>query len=109
MKRYILLIMLTFLLSGFSSRPSSENVVKPSINGSTSLSSVDVFVNGMTCSLCAQGIEEKLSEYPTVQTMTVDFESKIVTITFLPKSPLTEKQIHEAISYAGYEVISISY
>ena len=49
------------------------------------------------------------AEYPTVQTMTVDFESKIVTITFLPKSPLTEKQIHEAISYAGYEVISISY
>ena len=68
---------------------------------------VTVTVKGMVCSFCVQGVEKKLSQIKSVKRVTVDLEAKAVQVWVTPKGQLSDKQIHEAIRSAGYNVASI--
>ena len=68
---------------------------------------VTVTVKGMVCSFCVQGVEKKLSQINSVKRVKVDLEAKAVQVWVKPKGQLTDKQIHEAIRSAGYNVASI--
>ena len=68
---------------------------------------VTVTVKGMVCSFCVQGVEKKLSQIKSVKRVMVNLEAKAVQVWVAPKGQLTDKQIHEAIRSAGYNVASI--
>lgn len=66
---------------------------------------VHVGVNGMVCSMCAQGIKKKFSEVSAVKDVKVDLDKKIVTLN--TEGVVEEKIIRERIKEAGYDVTSI--
>ena len=67
-----------------------------------------VTVSGMTCAMCAQGIEKKLRESGRVYDFTVDFDQQRVSVGFDPNNPVTDTMIKDALYYAGYELIQIT-
>lgn len=109
--KIITILFLFIFLSGFGSAPKytdEQSPAKQSID-LAQYASADVLVNGMTCSMCAQGIEEKLYEDARIKYIDVDFDTKIVTVYFDPTQPINDTVIQTAIIYAGYEVLSIDY
>ena len=68
---------------------------------------IDVYVNGMTCAMCAQGIEAKLKETKYIDSITVDFDTKRVSVFCNNKEKVTNEKIAQAIDWAGYDVIKI--
>jgi len=65
---------------------------------------VEVQVNGMVCSMCAQGIKKKFSGIG-VENLNVDLEKKIVRIDH-PQA-LSDEKIKKMIEESGYAVKSI--
>ncbi|RAP32499.1 hypothetical protein DID76_00200 [Candidatus Marinamargulisbacteria bacterium SCGC AG-414-C22] len=99
--RLFLMILSTVLILGMGEKPDTISSTLIEHN------KVLIKVNGMTCSMCAQGIEKKLKEHDTVQSISVDFENKLIEITYQKANKLTDKHIKDAIYYAGYELVSI--
>lgn len=100
MKKIIMLLAISFCLFGMA---------EPIEDGAeVIIDTVSFQVNGMTCSMCSQAIEKKLKEKKTVRKVLVDFESKIVTVEFDKNRPITDKDIKDAIYYAGYELVKIN-
>tara|TARA_B100000427_G_C15491346_1_gene587779 strand:+ start:892 stop:1251 length:360 start_codon:yes stop_codon:yes gene_type:complete len=69
---------------------------------------IDVIVKGMTCAICANGIEQKLKENKTVKSIHVDFDAHLVTIFVSNKNELSNSAIINAVTWAGYQVVSIN-
>ncbi len=69
---------------------------------------IDVIVKGMTCAMCAQGIEKKLTENTAIKTIYVDFDRHLVSIECHDKKAVSNTMITTAIDWAGYKVISIN-
>ncbi|HXH74673.1 MAG TPA: heavy-metal-associated domain-containing protein [Bacteriovoracaceae bacterium] len=68
---------------------------------------ITVKVSGMVCSMCAQGIQKKFSKLPAVKDLKVDLDSKVVSINTKDGQNVTDAQIKELITEAGYNVASI--
>jgi periplasmic mercuric ion binding protein len=66
---------------------------------------VHVGVNGMVCSMCAQGIKKKFAEVPAVKNIAVDLDKKLVTLE--TEGVVEENVIRERIKEAGYDVTRI--
>lgn len=66
---------------------------------------VQVGVNGMVCSMCAQGIKKKFSEVKAIEKIEVDLDKKLVTLS--TKESVDDATIRERIKEAGYDVTSI--
>jgi mercuric ion binding protein len=66
---------------------------------------IDIDVNGMVCSFCAQGITKKFNDEAAVKTVKVTLEKHHV---FLEtQSEISDERIKEIITDAGYSVSSI--
>ena len=68
---------------------------------------ITVAVKGMVCSFCAQGIKKTFTRKEGVESVDVDLDKKIVTITTKQGATLTDSDVKESIVDAGYEVLSI--
>jgi len=68
---------------------------------------ITVKVNGMVCSLCAQGIQKKFKAISSVQEIKVDLSSKLVSIKTQNANDLADDKIKTIITEAGYNVASI--
>jgi len=68
---------------------------------------ITVSVKGMVCSFCAQGIKKTFTRKEGVESVDVDLDKKIVTITTKQGAALTDAEVKESIVDAGYEVLSI--
>ena len=68
---------------------------------------ITVKVQGMVCSMCAQGIHKKFSKIEGVKDIKVDLDSKLVTIITKDDQDLEDKKIKEIITEAGYNVATI--
>lgn len=68
---------------------------------------VKVEVNGMVCSMCAQGIEKKFKKIDAVEGIKVDLDNKVVEIQIKEKKALSDEVITKHIQDAGYNVGSI--
>ena len=64
-------------------------------------------VNGMMCKHCSGRVEKALNALNGV-TATVDLEKKTAYITLTDGACVTDKALCDAVTDAGYEVISIS-
>jgi len=68
---------------------------------------ITVSVKGMVCSFCAQGIKKTFTRKEAVESVDVDLDKKIVTITTKQGASLTDADVKDSIVDAGYEVLSI--
>ena len=68
---------------------------------------ITVAVKGMVCSFCAQGIKKTFTRKEGVESVDVDLDRKVATITTKPGANLTDSDVKESIVDAGYEVLSI--
>ena len=68
---------------------------------------INVKVSGMVCSMCAQGIQKKFLKIPAVKEIKVDLDSKVVSIVTKEGQGVSDSQIKELITEAGYNVANI--
>ena len=68
---------------------------------------ISVKVNGMVCSMCAQGIQNKFSKIPAVKEIKVDLDTKVVSIITKDDKDLADSKIKEIITEAGYNFSTI--
>jgi copper chaperone CopZ len=61
----------------------------------------------MVCSFCAHGIKKTFTRKEGVESVDVDLDKKVVTITTKQGANLTDSEVKESIVDAGYEVLSI--
>ncbi len=68
---------------------------------------INVKVNGLVCSMCAQGIQKKFSKTPDVKGVTVNLDEKLVKLDVKDGSTVTDAEITKNIQEAGYNVVKI--
>lgn len=68
---------------------------------------ISVKVNGMVCSMCAQGIQKKFKAHSEVKSLDVNLDSKIVSLKLQEGKDLSDSIITKTIQEAGYNVESI--
>lgn len=60
----------------------------------------EYIVTGMTCNHCALSVKEEVSEVPGVESVDVDLESGLLSVS---GNGFDEQQIKAAVTEAGYE------
>lgn len=68
---------------------------------------IHVGVNGLVCAFCAKGIENSFGKYDVVESIKVDLDEKLVTITTAAPQSLSDEVIRQTITDAGYMVTGI--
>lgn len=68
---------------------------------------ITVKVQGMVCSMCAQGIKKKFSAIKEVKEIDVNLGEKVVKITTEEGKNIEDDQINKIITEAGYNVANI--
>lgn len=66
-----------------------------------------VKVNGMVCAFCAQGIEKNFNAKPAVKNTKVDLDTMEVLITLKEGKSLSEKEIKEVVTNAGFTFVGM--
>jgi copper chaperone CopZ len=69
---------------------------------------IQVKVQGMVCSMCAQGIQKKFKANESVSKVEVSLEEKMVHLETKAKNDLSDEQIKKVITEAGYSVKEIT-
>ncbi|MFY7993841.1 MAG: heavy-metal-associated domain-containing protein [Bacteriovoracaceae bacterium] len=69
---------------------------------------IQVSVQGMVCSMCAQGIQKKFKAEASVSKVDVNLDEKMVHLETKGKNDLSDEQIKKVITEAGYSVKEIS-
>lgn len=64
-------------------------------------------VNGLVCAFCATGIEKTFKAEAAVETVHVDLETKLVTITTKADQNMDDATVTKLITDAGYTVSGI--
>lgn len=70
--------------------------------------SQQLVVEGMTCSSCEKSIKAAFAKLPEVKAVAVDVKKGTVVLEFQPEKTLTEQQIRDAVTGAGYKVTKVS-
>jgi copper chaperone CopZ len=82
-------------------------VIMAAISGPAYADTIKASVNGLVCAFCATGIEKTFKAQSAVDTVNVDLDNKLVTITTKPQQTLDDKTITDLITDAGYSVTGI--
>lgn len=65
-------------------------------------------VDGLVCAFCAQGIEKKLGAFPQSDGVYVNLENHLVAMGLKPDQDVTDEQLRETLTDAGYTVRTIT-
>ena len=68
---------------------------------------VTIYVKGMVCGFCAQGIEKKFKALREIKSVHVSLEEKQVHLNVDDSMELSDTKINELISQAGYNIEKI--
>jgi periplasmic mercuric ion binding protein len=68
---------------------------------------IHVKVQGMVCSMCAQGITKKFKDLKEVKTVDVNLDNKFVKIMTNDGLDVSDEKVTEIIKEAGYNVAAI--
>ncbi|MBK7361497.1 MAG: heavy-metal-associated domain-containing protein [Micavibrio sp.] len=77
-------------------------------SGSAYAETIKASVNGLVCAFCATAIEKTFKAQPAVETIKVDLETKLVTITTKPDQNLDDETVKKLITDAGYTITGIT-
>jgi copper chaperone CopZ len=77
------------------------------ITSNVMASEINVKVNGMVCSMCAQGIKKKFSQLKEVKEINVNLDNKLVSIVTNEHQEVSNEKIKDIITEAGYNVANI--
>lgn len=64
-------------------------------------------VNGMVCDFCAQAVFKVFEDYEGVNSVEVSLDEAMVTVHMKPGASLSQEELDKAITYAGYDLVSI--
>jgi len=78
------------------------------LGGVAHAENIQVQVDGMVCSFCAQGITKKFQAEPGVEKVEVNLDKQLVIIQTAAGQTLSDKQIAAAVDYAGYTLVKIN-
>jgi len=68
---------------------------------------IEVAINGMVCSFCAQGVERKLGKMAATESVKVDLNQRLVSITLRPGGEIADDRLRSLIRDAGFDVRQI--
>ena len=68
---------------------------------------IRVFVQGMVCSFCVQGVEKQFKKQESIEKVEVDLEDSLVSIWLKEGKELSDDTIDKLIKDSGYNVESI--
>ena len=69
---------------------------------------IEMKVNGLVCSFCAQGIEKTLRRNPAVSDVVVSLEDRLVAVEVKPGQDISDQDLRKALTDSGYDVKEIS-
>lgn len=69
---------------------------------------IEIKVNGMVCDFCAQSVWKVFEQYDPVENIDINLDAGIVTVMLKPGQTLGDNVIAEGITYAGYDLVSIT-
>jgi copper chaperone CopZ len=78
-----------------------------SLSGPAAAETIVVGVNGMVCAFCVNGIETTFKKQPQVDTVTVDLNTKTVSVVTKQGESLDDATVHHLITQAGYTPVTI--
>ena len=64
-----------------------------------------IMINGMMCAHCTAHVEKALGTLEGVASVKADLEGKCATVTLA--APVSDQELKDAVTEAGYEVVSI--
>jgi copper chaperone CopZ len=64
-------------------------------------------VNGLVCAFCATGIEKTFLAQAAIQSVAVDLDKKLVTLTTKDKQDMDDTTITQLLTDAGFTVTNI--
>jgi len=68
---------------------------------------VKTTVNGMVCSLCAQGILAHFKKHPAISNVHVDLTRKLVLLEERKGKSITDAEITETIKKSGFDPVQV--
>lgn len=68
---------------------------------------ITIQVKGMVCSFCAQGIEKKFKSMSEVKTISVNMETKLVSLDTKDGQDISDEKLKSTITDSGYEVVKV--
>ena len=69
-----------------------------------SATSIEIAINGMVCSFCAQGIENRLKTLPGAAAIHVDLQNRLATLQIKSGTVVIDERLRTLICDAGYDV-----
>lgn len=69
-----------------------------------SATSIEIAINGMVCSFCAQGIESRLKTLPGAASIQVDLQHRLVKLQIKPGAAVSDDRLRTLIRDAGFDV-----
>ena len=83
------------------------SMVFAGVSARASFVSADIGVNGLTCSMCARGVEGSLKELSFIDSVSIDLNKLIAHITFKKDTKVSVDEIRSMIEDAGFSVRSV--
>lgn len=68
---------------------------------------IELLLQGMDCSLCVQGLEQRLKSLPGAQQVTLDLERGRLSLQFRPGSSVADQTLRSLMRNAGFVVRQI--
>ena len=69
---------------------------------------IELTVNGLVCSFCAQGIEKTFRKNAATEDVFVSLENRLVAISTKQGSDISDDELRTALKDAGYDVKAIN-
>lgn len=98
MNRKLPLLIAGFLVGGLAATITTRLPAQAQPRGD----SLRLRVDGMVCSLCAYGVERRLSKLDQVERVKVDLDSGLVVILLKPRLTVGDSTIAEEVRRAGF-------
>ena len=76
--------------------------------GAVQAETVEMTVNGLVCSFCAQGIEKTLRKNAATEDVLVSLEKRMVAVVLKPGAEIADETLRKALKDAGYAVKAIA-
>ena len=105
-----LTLLLTVLVLSFSIPAQAqhhESGHETKMEAVTKSGDAHVSVNGLVCDFCARALEKVFSKEEAVKAISVDMDTKLVTVNFNDSQTLSDEKLTQLITDAGYNVENI--